>query len=277
MHDLPSVYDFPFSTKLAITTPPTKQGIEAPLPGAKLSLQFKLVLKEPIAKDIAMEVKEILDVFLSAVSRGLFGPTETLGIGAAQDQTENITLQYSNGSCIEASGEIKELPVAAYRVLFCLLAQTHYAIAPLSRLELIISESTISPKLLSEPFSIPFPEATLAGPNRFDIDLISEPEEVDEITVRIVLVNEESARFFDLIEDILADWDSIIAVGGYRDSFSPLPDIIHYPWETSISDQFTIEHQINIFTGGKDEINGLLLMMSYVDSFVARIARIEIE
>ncbi len=277
MNNLSSIHGFPVSTRLVVTPSPLGQAIDDVPALARLSLQFKLVPQEPLAEDVAADVKQMCDIFLSAVSRNLFGPTDTLGAESNQGQADNVTLRHANGLCVEVNGEIKGLPASAYRALLCLLAQTHYAIAPFSQLDLVISESAISPKLLAEPLSIPFPEANLAGPSRFDLDLLSEPDEEDEITVRIILANEESARIFDLVENIVADWDSIVMTGGYRDSFSPLPDIIHYPWETSIVDQSTIEHQVSIFTGGKDEIDGLLLMMRYVDSFVAPIAKIELE
>jgi hypothetical protein len=215
-------------------------------------------------------LEEAIDILATAAGWGMF-PAPSMA-PSARPEVRSLPAKVE-GSKFDKTIQARGLHPGAYRVLLNILAQLHYDVVELRSLEL---RATGAGRVLAlaEVLDAGFPAPPASLP--FALQVPEDLEVREQLVFRIQLAGPEAPRVFPELAERLADWDSVVTLGGYMESFEEV-DLQIFPLGSAERFADTIEHRVSSFALSAAAVNGLLNLLSRIHAAVTPIRQLEIE
>ena len=194
-------------------------------------------------------------------------------LGAVERPVVTLAPAEVTGSTYRQSLRTRGLHPAAYRLLLTMLAQSHYDVIPLKRAQVRTAgegEALTFNDILDAGY--PVPPALLPFALQVPHDVLA----LDELVFRIRFVTGEASRIFPDVRKRLAEWNNLVILGGYVETFEEA-DLQILPRETVERYADTIEHWIGVASLNRAAVDGLLNVLCRVHGAINPIVEVEIE
>jgi hypothetical protein len=202
-----------------------------------------------------------------------WGACPARGLGVAERPAVTLLPADVNGSEYRQSLRTRGLHPAAYRLLLTILAQSHYDVTPLKRAQVRTAgegDALTFSDILDAGY--PVPPAALPFTLQIPADLLA----LDELVFRIRFVTGEASRIFPDVRKRLAEWNNLVILGGYIETFEEA-DLQILPRETAERYADTIEHWIGAASLNRAAVDGLVNVLCRVHGAINPIVEVEIE
>jgi len=221
----------PFQTEVDISDAASESQVEIVVlgerPGTKLT-----------------NLHEVLSYFISAANVGMlsgdrFPPTQSLMHVLSREELPD-------GS-IRTVCHVEGVDPASLRILLGMITQSHFGHEPLASLRLRSLARNGEPLDLSAVLARSLPGRTRNVP--FDVVFSKYLDDETEPVIRMMFHRPLEDKEFARLEQWIADWDCLLLLGGYRNTFDAMHELPMTPGETYLAAPNTAEHLIYGFGG----------------------------
>jgi hypothetical protein len=202
-----------------------------------------------------------------------WGACPAPSVGTTERPAVTLLPPETTSSVYRQSWRTRGLHPGAYRMLLSMLAQLHFGALPLT---------SVGVHAFGKGGVLTFGDVLDAGFPAPPIPLPFEPQipddvlALDEMVFRIRFATKEVSRFFSQVQLRLIEWNNLVALGGYLETFEEA-DLPILPRETTERYADTIEHWICAVSLNRAAVDGLLNVLCRIHGAVNPIVELEIE
>jgi hypothetical protein len=217
-------------------------------------------------------LSEVLFYFVSSANAGMFSSQPYSPEQAFMQIVSSNDTSKGEIKCIWESRYIKP---GAYKILLRMVAQSHHGHVPLSFFELSSLSKLGTPMHLEEVAASNYPERVIKTP--FELDLAGDLDIVTMPAIRMEFIRGLDSDEFQKVEQLIADWHTLILLGGYLDSYEALKELPMHPGKTYLASSNTVEHVLYGFTGPSVVYDAIINMAVKLHFTFCPLSRMEIE
>jgi hypothetical protein len=201
MTDIPSL---PFPAQVEVRAAPD-------------SSQVVVIEAHPLqpGKDLGM-LKEVVSYFMSAAAGGIFAsPPAVPELARSVTRSASVLPTGFTGTY-----ELSQVSPQAFRILLGMVVQSHFGHAALSDLRISAVPDPAAYWDLSQILVGGYPGR--ASATQFDLDLAPDLEDQSMVAVRLRFARALTEHEFRDVEERIADWHTLMLLGGYVNSFGKI-------------------------------------------------------
>ena len=258
------------TTSQSYKVPPFKVDINIYPPLENMRLKVVAKGKQP-NQDLEL-LRDVLSYFVSAANAGMFS---SLPYKPEQALMKIESIDENSKGELNCIWESRNINIGAYRILLKMVTQSHHGHAPLSYFGMSSTGNVGGLTKLENVLDSPYPERASNLP--FSIDLAGDLDSVTMPAIRLVFSRDLNTKEFQNIEELIADWHTIILLGGYSDSFEAIKELPMHPGKTYMASPCTIEHVLYDFNCPSEVYDALINMAVKLHTALSPLLRIEIE
>lgn len=216
--------------------------------------------------------RETLSYFVSAAAAGTFcgersAPTDSV--------MRILEVGPANAGGLQYRCMLQGVDPSAFRILLNLAVQSHFVHEALERLSVRVPAGT-EPRLGFDGIRRrPFPGRWARS--GFSLRLGESLSETTEPLVRVEFERALDPDEFERVSQSIADWDSIVLIGGYCESLDELDDFPMIPGDTALITPTTLEHAMHGFEAPLVSFDGLINLAANWHARLCRVAWMELE
>ncbi len=217
-------------------------------------------------------LREVLSYFVSSANAGMFSSPP---FSPEQAFMRIESSDDPSGDEIRSTWESRYVSLGAYKILLGMVAQSHHGHVPLAFFGLSSVSKVGNLMRFEGVVSSLYPERAAKVP--FDLDLAGDLDSVTMPAIRMEFIRSLDPNEFQTVEQLIADWHTLILLGGYLDSYEAMDKLPMNPGKTYLASPTTVEHVLYGFTGPSAVYDALINMAVKLHKSFCPISRIEIE
>lgn len=235
-------------------------------------IQLQVVAKSKQPGQNLELLSEVLSYFVSSANAGMFSthpynPEQAfMRIASSNDASKGKI------RCIWESRYVK---LGAYKILLGMVVQSHHGHVPLAFFGLSSVSRVGTPMHFEDIVASPYPNRVLKTP--FELDLAGDLDSVTMPAIRMEFKRSLDSDEFQRVEQLIADWHTLILLGGYLNSYEAIKELPMHPGKTYLASPSTVEHVLYGFAGPSVVYDALINMAVKLHTSFCPLLRMEIE